>query len=99
MLVTGHPSLFGILVSHLQLTLSAVQNIVEGQDWSTFGIDEDGPVAESTCDNLVEVPEVSVPLTIRQLQELRENISPLVDDGNHGCNLYTETVQNFLQFQ
>ena len=79
-----------------------MQNIVEGQDWSTFGIDEDGPVAESTSDNLVEVPEVSVPLTNRQLQELRENISPLVDDENHECNLYTETVrmvQNFLQFQ
>ena len=69
-----------------------MQNIVEGQDWSTFGIDEDGPVAESTSDNLV--------LTNRQLQELRENISPLVDDENHECNLYTETVrQNFLQFQ
>ena len=90
MLETGHPSLFGILVSHLQLTLSTVQNIVEGQDWLTFGIDEDGPVAESTSDNLVEVPEVSVPLTNTQLQELRENISPLVDDGS---NLYTETVR------
>ena len=64
------------VTSSINTQYSAGQNIVEGQDWSTFGIDEDGPVAESTSDNLVEVAEVSVPLTHRQLQELRENISP-----------------------
>jgi hypothetical protein len=76
-----------------------VESIVGEYDWSTFGIIEDGPVAPSTSENFVEV---SIPLSNEQLEELMQRISPLVEDGNHGCNLYIETVRmvrNFFQLQ
>ena len=90
------------VTSSINSQYSAVESIVGEYDWSTFGIDEDGPVAPSTSENFVEVPEVSIPLSNEQLEELRQHISPLVEDGNHGCNLYIETVRmvrNFFQLQ
>ena len=67
-------------------------------DWSTFGIDEDGPVTPSASENFVEVLEIHTPLSNQQLEELSQRISPLGDDGNHGCNLYIETVHMVRNF-
>lgn len=59
-------------------------------------------MAPTNFENFVEVPEVSIPLSNEQLEELKQHIAPLDDDGNHGCNLYMETlhmIRNFLQVQ
>ena len=88
------------ITSAINSQYTAVESVVSEHDWSTFGIDEDGSVAASTSENFVEVPEVRIPLSNQQLEELSQCISPLADDGNHGCNLYIETVhmvRNFLQ--
>ena len=76
---------------------SAIESIVAGEtNWYDFGIDEDGPVPNNNADNDVEVPEFHFNPTDTQWQHLRTRINPLANDENHGCNLYTQTL-NFLR--
>ena len=44
------------------------------------------------ADNDLQVPEFNVNLTDEQWQHVRNAVNPLADDGNHGCNLFLETV-------
>ena len=86
--------------SSINSLYSATESIIHGQDWSTYGIDDDGPVPSVSTDNIVEVPPTHIPLTNEQQAHLTRTISPLADDGTHGCNLYLQTLHfigNLLQ--
>lgn len=74
-----------------------MESTSQGQDWSAYGIDNDGPVHPASADNVVVVPATHIPLTDEQQEHLTRTISPLADDGNHGCNLYLETL-HFIRF-
>jgi len=59
----------------------------EPEHWTTYGIDEDGPVPNPDKDVVVVVP-ISLVLDDRQLQVLNARVQSLVDDDNFGI-LYT----------
>jgi hypothetical protein len=40
----------------------------------------------------VQVPEVNFEPSQEQFQELQDHINPLLDDGNHGINLYVAAI-------
>ena len=80
------------VTSSINSHYSAMESIIQGQDWSAYGIDDDGPVPPASADNIVVVPPTHIPLTDEQQEHLTRTISPLADDGNHGCNLYLETL-------
>lgn len=72
---------------------SAIENIIGGNNnWQDLGIDDDSPVPCPLADNDLQVPEFNVNLTDEQWQHVRNAVNPLADDGNHGCNLFLETV-------
>ena len=72
---------------------SAIENIIGGNNnWQDLGIDDDSPVPCPRADNDLQVPEFNVNLTDEQWQHVRNAVNPLADDGNHGCNLFLETV-------
>jgi hypothetical protein len=78
---------------------SATENIIGGNtNWQDFGIDDDGPVPNYNAGNDVQVPEFQRSLTDEQWQHLRTIINPLDEDGNHGCNLYLETLDLMADF-
>ena len=55
-------------------------------------MDDDGPLPDSDSDNNVQIPEVEFHLNEEQQQHLNNTINPLDDDGNHGCELYCQTL-------
>jgi len=70
----------------------------EPEHWTTYGIDEDGPVPNPDEDVVVVVP-ISLVLDDRQLQILNTRVQPLVDDDNFGISLYLEArtvVSHFI---
>ena len=70
----------------------------EPEHWTTYGIDEDGPVPNPDEDAVVVVP-ISLVLDDRQLQILNTRVQPLVDDDNFGISLYLEArtvVSHFI---
>lgn len=83
--------IYGV-TSSINSQYSAMESISQDEDCSMFGINEEGPVAPACTDNVVEVHKVDTLLTDEQQENLRTSIHPLDDDGNHGCNLYLETV-------
>ena len=67
-------------------------------NWQTYGNDYDGPLTDIETDNNVVVPESQIQLTDHQLQELRNRIDPLSDDGNNGINHFLDTVATMEGF-
>jgi hypothetical protein len=59
-----------------------VESIIGEYDWSTSGIDEDGPVAPSTSGNFVSTTRIIKTAYISSCGR-----------WNHGSNLYIETVR------
>ena len=57
-------------------------------DEETFGIDWDGPLPDVTCDSLVEVSTVEMPLTSCKYTELCELIDPIAESDEHGVDIY-----------
>ena len=75
---------------------SAIENITVGSiTWQNFGIDEEGPVPNGSVDNDIQIPEFQTNLNDEQWQYISNMINPLADDGNHGCNVYLESL-NFI---
>lgn len=67
--------------------------LLKGQiNYNDYGIDWDGPVG-SEDNRLVEVPATPSPISDEDLQQLSEQINPLVDDGNYGINTFIDTLQ------
>ena len=73
----------------------AVESVFDEQQMNIFvNWDGDGPLVEYDTDNDVQVPEVSFTVTAEQRQRLQECITdPLLDDGNHGVNLYIAALE------
>ena len=73
----------------------AVESVFDEQQMNIFGTwDGDAPSVEYDTDNDVQVPEVSFMVTAEQRQRLQECITdPLLDDGNHGVNLYIAALE------
>lgn len=62
-------------------------------DFTYYGVDWDGPVGITEGNGQVEVPIITTcPLNTAELQQLREQIDPFVDDGNHGIDTFNKTV-------
>ncbi|XP_028516339.1 uncharacterized protein LOC114575527 [Exaiptasia diaphana] len=79
-----------ILGLHYTMQISSSD---EGQiNYNDYGIDWDGPVG-SEDNGLVEVPATPSPISDEDLQQLSEQINPLVDDGNYGINTFIDTLQ------
>ena len=68
---------------------SLVDSDDEPECWSTYGIDEDGPVPNPDEDVVIVAP-ITLGLDERQLQTLNSRVQPLVDDDNYGISLYLE---------
>ena len=79
---------------------SAIDSIMEGNttNWDNFGIDDDGPLPHYNADNDLHIPEFELNLTDEQLEQLKGTIDPLIEDGNHGCNTYMETLNVISEF-
>lgn len=58
-----------------------------------YGIDWDGPIAENTNENNLEVPNIPCPLLDTDLDDLKENINPLRESSFQGVDIYLETVE------
>jgi hypothetical protein len=71
---------------------SAIQSLLGNNAWNNYGVDDDGPLPDSDSDNNVQIPEVEFHLNEEQQQHLNNTINPLDDDGNHGCELYCQTL-------
>ncbi len=70
----------------------AVEGVFASQeDWNEYGIGG-GPPPSCDTDNNVQVPEVNFEPSQEQFQELQDHINPLLDDGNHGINLYVAAI-------
>ena len=59
---------------------------------------EDGEFIELDTNNDVQIPETTVNLTNEQLEQLRQAVVPLAEDGNHGINLYLAAVVMVTKF-
>ena len=70
---------------------SAIESLIT-DNWNDYGVDDDGPLPESHSDNNVQVPGVEFDASDEQLQYLYNAVNPLEDDGNHGCELYSQTI-------
>ena len=66
-------------------------------DLENYGV-EDGEFIELDMNNDVQIPETTVNLTNEQLEQLRQAVVPLVEDGNHGINLYLAAVLMVTEF-
>ena len=70
----------------------AIDDIFAGDE--TFGINEDNPLHLETANNIV-VPENDFNVNQTVINTLQETVDPLIDDGNHGIELFLGLV-NFL---
>ena len=61
-------------------------------DFTYYGVDWRGPVGNAEGNGQVEVPLTTCPINNAQLQQLKEEIDPLVDDSNYGIDTFNETV-------
>lgn len=61
-------------------------------DFTYYGVDWGGPVGIPEGNGQVEVPITTCPLDTAELQQLREQIDPFVDDNNYGIDTFNETV-------
>jgi hypothetical protein len=61
-------------------------------DWTEYGVDEEGPIPVINADNHVDLPPLEITITDHQMEDLQSSVNPLTEDGNHGCNLYLETL-------
>ena len=75
---------------HLDLASTEIAGII---DWSEYGIDEGAPFPEIDTPNNVEIPESRVSLCDFHMEELSGTVSPLVQDGNKGIDLYIDAVR------
>ena len=78
---------------------SAIESLLNDNEWNDYGVDDDEPVVSSDSDNNVQVPEVEFNLDHEQQQQLYNAINPLEDDGNHGCELYCQTLNIITQME
>ena len=62
-------------------------------DRSECGIDEGAPFPEIDTPNNVEIPEWRVSLCDFHMEELSGTVSPLVQDGNEGIDLYIDAAR------
>lgn len=62
------------------------------EEAAMYGIDWDGPIAENTNENNLEVPNIPCPLLDTDLDDLKENINPLRESSFQGVDIYLETV-------
>ncbi len=70
---------------------SAIESLMN-DNWNDYGVDDDGPLPESHSDNNVQIPHVEFDVNDERLQHLYNAVNPLDDDGNHGCELYCQTI-------
>lgn len=78
---------------------SAIESLLNDNEWNDYGVDDDGPSVNSDSDNNVQVPEVEFNLDGEQRQQLYNAMNPLEDDGNHGCELYCQTLNIIAQME
>jgi len=57
-----------------------------------YGIDWDGPVPHDDSNDIVIVPETDCPLSVLDLDELNDEVSPLAETTNYGIDLYEKTL-------
>ena len=76
-------------ISYNQTLPAFLQN---QKDFTYYGVDWDGPVGITEGNGQVEVPITTCPLNSAELQQLREQIDPFVDDDNQGIDTFNETV-------
>ena len=71
-------------------------------DFTYYGVDWNGPVGSAENNRQVELPVTTCPLNTNELQQLKEQIDPLVDDNNYGIDTFNATVcavERILQSQ
>ena len=68
--------------------------------WTKYGIDEEAPFPEINTPNNVEIPQSQRALCNPHLQELMANVSPFLNDGNEGIDVYKgalEEIENAME--
>lgn len=58
------------------------------QDWSQYGIDWEGPLAQGNSNEELVVPDIANPLSNRDFDDLLEHVNPLAYDEGYGIDLY-----------
>ena len=58
------------------------------QDWSQYGIDWEGPLAQGDSNEELVVPDIANPLSNWDFDDLLEHVNPLAHDEGYGIDLY-----------
>ena len=77
-----------LLLQHSQLT---AMDFFEEVD-NSYGVDNEGPEPVDE-EGSVAVPQLNFQLRPTDLQQLHNTINPLSPSGNHGIDLYEQTVE------
>ncbi|KAK3751318.1 hypothetical protein QZH41_019535, partial [Actinostola sp. cb2023] len=80
------------VMDFIKSCISFLQNGGNQRDFNCYGVDWGGPVGSAGDNGQVEVPVTTCPLNTAELQQLKEQIDPLVDDSNYGIDTFNETV-------
>ena len=64
-----------------------------------YGVDDDGPTPDVQTNNNVIVPRSLIDLSPNEFDFLRDQVDPLLEDGNYGIYSYKETVNIIQNFE
>ena len=77
------------IISHPTHAYSIIDyKLLMYQDWSRYGIDWEGPLAQGDSNEELVVPDVANPLSNRDFDDLLEHVNPLAHDEGYGIDLY-----------
>jgi hypothetical protein len=82
------------VVSHIGSNNTSIRGVFQIDQH--LGTDNGEPLPAVESRNNIEVPENSVHVSNSTMQEIQELIDPLMNDGNHGIQLFLSLL-HFLQ--
>ena len=82
-------------------TYQAVRDVLDVHqvNFNEYGVDDDGPTPDVQTNNNVIVPRSLIDLSPNEFDFLRDQVDPLLEDGNYGIYSYKETVNIIQNFE
>ena len=81
-------------------TYKAVRDVLDVHlvNFREYGVDDDGPTPDVQTNNVI-VPRSLIDLSPNEFDFLRDQVDPLLKDGNYGIYSYKETVNIIQNFE